>query len=107
MSERQGWINLMVIEKENKRLKDEEKQIEYPSVLKKKGKRRSVNINLWPLIPILVIMMTVNYFSGNGEGQSIWNYWWLIFLVKPILFGFTHKKKKVKKNYGIRNNFFT
>lgn len=77
----------MEIEKEIKRLKDEENQIEYPAVEKQKSKRPQVNINLWPLVPIILIISAVNYFGGDGESPNLWNYWWLIFLVKPMFLG--------------------
>ncbi|MEM8863557.1 MAG: hypothetical protein AAGD96_35060 [Chloroflexota bacterium] len=78
----------MDVEKEIKRLKDEEnEEIECPTVSKKKASRPKKAFNLWPLFPILAVIIAINLFTGNGESQNIWQYWWLIFFAKPFFFG--------------------
>ncbi|MEM9777763.1 MAG: hypothetical protein AAF902_24515 [Chloroflexota bacterium] len=93
----------MDLEKEIKRLKDEEQEIEYPMVTKETANRLSININLWPLIPIVLIISAVSLFGGDGESRNIWNFWWLIFFVKPMFFGWgkgKHRGKSCNKTDG-------
>ena len=83
----------MDIKTEIERLKDEEKNIEDVKSLKNEEQKRSVTLNLWPILPILIIVVTVSWFSNDGNGANLWRYWWLIFLVKPLFFGWGKKWK--------------
>ena len=94
----------MDVEKEIKMLKEDEQSEVYPTGAKKEKARRTFNIELWPFIPAVVGIVLLSTFirNGDGEASNIWHYWWVIFLIKPIFFGWGKgwKRSSCQKSDG-------
>ncbi len=82
----------MDVKQEIQKLKDDEQQFDYPTAPKKDRPRIKVMFNLWPLFPILMIVAIMNIIMSATEASSFWNYWWVIFLIKPISLGWGKMK---------------
>lgn len=83
----------MNIKQEIQQLKDNEQAGMNPETLKKDRPRVTFSFELWPFIPVLIVVGIANYLLSNSDASSVWNYWWLIFLVKPFLFGWGKSSK--------------
>ena len=83
----------MNVKQEIQQLKDEEKNIDYPTMISKGKSNIKFSFELWPLIPVLIIIGIANVILSATETSSFWNYWWLIFLIKPFFFGWGKLKK--------------
>ena len=79
----------MDIEKQIKKLKDEEK--EGPPV--ESMKQNCQQDNSW-IFPAIIVFCLFSYFTTGEVFGSLWGYWWLIFFVPMFAGWFNHQPKK-------------